>query len=165
MRFQSSPHFIGHGGVIAGEAIKTAFAEADVILNVGCRYSSWIGDELGPLARRHHRLINISIDSSSLGAPALHEVAMVADASLALADLLAALGAAPQMACEGNWLPRMRAVRAGYDAALAEMAQEQGEVMHPAALAQAIAHALPRRLGRVCRRPHHVLEQRLHPGA
>ena len=139
----SSPHFIGHGGIIAGQAIKTAFEEADVILNVGCRYSSWMWDDMGPLARRHHRLININIDPSSLGAPALHEVAMVADAGMALADLLEALGAAPQIACDANWLARMRTVRAGYDAALAAMAQEQGEVMHPAALAQAIAQALP----------------------
>ncbi len=157
----SSPNFIGHGGIIAGQAVKTAFEEADVILNVGCRYSSWMWDELGPLARRHHRLINVNIDASALGSPALHEVAMVADAGLALADLLAALGTAPQIACEDNWLPRMRAVRAGYDAALAAMAHEptsradnlqgggsgQGaktsEPMHPAALAQAIAHALP----------------------
>jgi thiamine pyrophosphate-dependent acetolactate synthase large subunit-like protein len=139
----SSPHFIGHGGIIAGEAIKTAFEEADVILNIGCRYSSWMWDEMGPLARRHHRLININIDPSALGAPALHEVAMVADAGQALADLLAALGAAPQIAFEGDWLARMRTVRAGYDAALAAMAQEQGEVMHPAALAQAIAQAMP----------------------
>ena len=161
----SSPHFIGHGGIIAGQAIKTVFEEADVILNVGCRYSSWMWDEMGPLARRHHRLININIDASSLGAPALHEVAMVADAQLALADLLTALRAAGPLAVEADWLGRMREVRAGYDAALAAMAHAQpnqdrnapsdgsqsrigeggqgGEPMHPAALAQAIAQALP----------------------
>jgi thiamine pyrophosphate-dependent acetolactate synthase large subunit-like protein len=142
----SSPHFIGHGGIIAGQVIKTVFEEADVILNIGCRYSSWMWDEHGPLARRSHRLININIDSSALGAPALHEVAMVADAGLALADLLETLGAAPQLACESHWLTRMRAARAGYDAALAAMAQEPVDpngVMHPAALAQAIANALP----------------------
>ena len=168
----SSPYFIGHGGIIAGQAIKTAFEEADVILNVGCRYSSWMWDEMGPLARRHHRLININIDASSLGAPALHEVAIVADAGLALADLLTALGAARPFAVEVDWLGRMRAVRARYDAALAAMAHEppngdndlqgdnlrdhdgqgagsarrdgqDGKPMHPAALAQAVAQALP----------------------
>ncbi len=148
----NSPHFIGHGGIIAGEAVKTAFEQADVILNVGCRYSSWMWDEHGPLARRHHRLININIDSSALGAPALHEVAMVADAGLALADLMAelqadlqaALGTGMQMAWEGDWLQRNRATRARYDAALDAMAQDSSnEVMHPAALAKAVADALP----------------------
>ena len=144
----SSPHFIGHGGIIAGQAIKTVFEEADVILNIGCRYSSWMWDERGPLARRLHRLININVDASSLGAPALHEVAMVADAGLALADLLTELGAAGSFAVEVGWLGRMRAVRAAYDTALAAMARSEpgdvaGEPMHPAALAQVIAQALP----------------------
>ncbi len=139
----SSLHFIGHGGIIAGQPVKTAFEEADVILNVGCRYSSWMWDEMGPLARRHHRLININIDPSALGAPALHEVAMVADAGAALADLLAAMGHAPQIACESDWLARMRGVRATYDAGLRAMAREAHDVMHPAALAQAIAEAMP----------------------
>ena len=75
-----SPHFIGHGGIIGGDAIPRAFAEADVILSVGCRFSSWMWDEHGPLARRQHRLININIDPAALGAPAVHEVALQADA-------------------------------------------------------------------------------------
>jgi thiamine pyrophosphate-dependent acetolactate synthase large subunit-like protein len=148
----SSPHFIGHGGIIAGEAVRVAFEQADVILNLGCRYSSWMWDERGPMARRHHQLININTDPSSLGAPALHEVAMVADVGMALADVLAALDATPAIHCESDWLARMRGVRAGYNAALATMARDvaQGdqseqddETMHPAALAQAIADAMP----------------------
>jgi acetolactate synthase-1/2/3 large subunit len=139
----ASPHFIGHGGLIAGAAVKAAFEEADVILSVGCRFSSWMWDERGPFARRHHRLVNINIDPSALGHPALHEVAMQADASLALADLLAALGPAPRLSVDVQWLPRMRAARAAYDEKLAAMAAEPGEVMHPAALAKAVADALP----------------------
>ncbi|WP_298929503.1 thiamine pyrophosphate-binding protein [uncultured Ramlibacter sp.] len=138
-----SPHFIGHGGLIAGDSVKEAFAQADVILSLGCRFSSWMWDAHGPFARRSHRLINVNTDPSALGQPALHEVAMVADAGLALADLLQALGPEPALAVEADWLPRMRAVRAGYDAKLAAMAQETQEVMHPAALAAAIGDALP----------------------
>jgi len=33
-----SPHFIGHGGLISGDAVRTAFEDSDVILSVGCRY-------------------------------------------------------------------------------------------------------------------------------
>ena len=139
----ASPHFIGHGGLIAGAAVKAAFEEADVILSVACRFSSWMCDERGPFARRHHRMININIDPSALGHPALHEVAMQADAGLALADLLAALGPAPRLSVDAQWLPRVRAVRAAYEEKLAAMAAEPGEVMHPAALAKAVAEALP----------------------
>lgn len=142
----NSPHFIGHGGLIAGEAVKQAFAQADVVLSIGCRFSSWMWDERGPLARRTHRVISINTDPSALGAPVLHEVAMLADASLALEDLLAALGTTPALAVDQTWLPGIRALRAQYDARLAQMTQEAQETdatMHPAALAQAIARALP----------------------
>jgi thiamine pyrophosphate-dependent acetolactate synthase large subunit-like protein len=143
----SSPHFIGHGGLIAGEAVRQAFEQADVILSVGCRYSSWMWDEKGPFARRQHRLVNINIDPSALGHPALHEVALQADAALALDDLLAALGNSPALHVETSWLGQRRAARATYESALNAMANERTEateVMHPAALAKAIADALPK---------------------
>jgi acetolactate synthase-1/2/3 large subunit len=138
-----SPHFIGHGGLIAGDAVRAAFDGADVILSVGCRYSSWMWDERGAFARRDHRTIAINIDPSALGHPALHEVAMQADARLALDDLLVALGEGALPAIDAGWLESVRAVRATYEAKLAAMAAEDSEVMHPAALAKAIAAAMP----------------------
>ncbi|MBO9513683.1 MAG: thiamine pyrophosphate-binding protein, partial [Variovorax sp.] len=135
--------FIGHGGLIAGDAVRAAFEGADVILCVGCRFSSWMWDERGAFARRHHRTIAINLDPSALGHPALHEVAMQADARLALDDLLAALGDDPPRAMEAGWRERVRAVRAAYEDRLGAMAAETGEVMHPAALARAVADALP----------------------
>ena len=141
----ASAHFIGHGGIIAGDAVRHAFEQADVIVSVGCRWSSWMWDERGALARRHHQLININIDPSALGHPAMHAVAMQADAGEALRDLLAALdGHTP---CSGEWLAGVRQVRAGYESKLAAMAAdtslEAGGTMHPAALARAVADAMP----------------------
>lgn len=135
-----SPHFIGHGGIIAGEAVRWAFEHADVVLAVGCRWSSWLWDEQGPLARRSHQVIAINIDPAALGHPVPHAVAMQADAALALADLVAACSPG---AVDPEWLPQARAVRAKYEEQLAQLASERGPVMHPAALAQAIADALP----------------------
>jgi thiamine pyrophosphate-dependent acetolactate synthase large subunit-like protein len=137
------PHFIGHGGLIAGEAVKVAFERADVILSLGCRYSSWMWDERGPFARRQHRLVNVNIDPSALGQPAVHEVAMQADARQALQDLLAGWTADCAGNVEPGWLAQVRAVRAGYERKLAAMADDRDDTMHPAALARAIAHALP----------------------
>jgi acetolactate synthase-1/2/3 large subunit len=136
------PAFIGHGGLIAGDAVLQAFAGADVIVALGCRFSSWLWDEHGPLARRDHALINVNIDPSALGSPALHAVALQADAQLALADLLQALPAQLPLLDRG-WLPALRAVRAAYDGRLVQMATETGPVMHPAALALAVGRALP----------------------
>lgn len=138
-----SAHFVGHGGLIAGDALRQAFDEADVVLALGCRFSSWLWDEAGPLVRRHHKLINVNVDASALGAPALHEVALLADAKAALADLLAALDGAP-LQVEPGWMPRLRQARQAYEARLEQMARGDGDpVMHPAALARAIGAALP----------------------
>ena len=135
-------HFIGHGGIISGTALLEAFERADVVLALGCRFSSWMWDQHGPLVRRSHQLINVNIDPSALGAPAVHSVALQADAKLALDDLLASLpdGAS---ATQADWLPSLKASRAADEKTLAAMAQETEAVMHPAALAQALADALP----------------------
>lgn len=138
-----SPHFVGHGGIIGGDALHTALAEADVILSIGCRFSSWMWDERGALAGRRQRLININIDPLALGAPALHEVAIQADADLALSDILDALSGDAGLAVEEDWLVRLRDQRLAYDAQFARMT-EAGDVMHPAALSRAIAQVLPR---------------------
>ena len=138
-----SPHFIGQGGLIAGEPVLQALMQADVILSLGCRWSSWLWDEHGPLARRRHRLININTDPAALGAPALHEVAMPADAGLALADLIAALAEAGRLQGDPAWLPGLQAHYASYAAKLEALADDAGAVMHPAALARAVARALP----------------------
>lgn len=137
------PSFIGHGGLIAGDAVREAFARADVIVAIGCRFSSWMWDEHGPFARREHALINLNLDPSALGSPALHTVAMQADAKHALDDLLAALTGKP-VATEADWLARLRDVRAAYDAKLATMPAQTESPMHPAALAHALGRALPR---------------------
>lgn len=137
-----SPHFIGHGGIIGGDAVHAAFAQADVILAAGCRFSSWMWDRHGPLARRHHKLININIDPAALGAPALHQIAIQADAELALADLLVALTHS-RMATDPEWLPGLRRVRRDYCDKLERMGQGASTPMHPAALGRAIAAALP----------------------
>ena len=138
-----SQHFIGHGGIIAGAPVWKAFAEADVVLAIGCRHSSWMWDSGGPLARRAQRMISINLDPLALGHPVLHDVALQADALAALNDLLEALGPDPRLAVEDGWLARLVAARADYRAGLDRMADDADPVMHPAALARAIADALP----------------------
>lgn len=139
-----SPHWIGHGGIIAGDAVVSAFEQADTILSLGCRYSSWMWDEQGALARRDRHHININTDASALGLSVLHEIGLAADANLALQDLLLALGERPVLAVQNGWLDQLRGLRSDYDTRLAAMAQDDGEpVMHPAALAHAVAQALP----------------------
>jgi thiamine pyrophosphate-dependent acetolactate synthase large subunit-like protein len=139
----SHPAFIGHGGLIAGDAVLQVFDQADVIIAIGCRFSSWMWDERGPLARRQHALININIDPEALGSPALHQVGIQADARAALQDVLAALQMSPGVNTSPGWLASLRATRSVYEKKLADMAADINPVMHPAALAQALGQALP----------------------
>jgi acetolactate synthase-1/2/3 large subunit len=133
-----SPHWIGHGGLIAGPATHRAFAEADVVLAVGCRFSSWLWDEHGPLVRPAQALINVNIDPAALGAPALHQVALLADAREALADLLAALPAQPA-GVDPAWLPGLHDQHAAHLQAMrTNAAADADPLMHPAALADAV---------------------------
>ena len=71
----------------------------------------------------HHRHVNINIDPAALGAPALHEVALQADAGLALADLLAALGNAGDL----RRRRRLAAVAAEPARAIRAQARRDGE--------------------------------------
>ncbi len=138
-----SPHFIGHGGIIGGDAWQRAFAEADVVLAIGCRFSSWMWNEHGPLSGNGARLVSINIDPEVLGEPALHQLGIVADARAALDDLLAALPAAQPSSERAAWLQQLRSIDAAYRDRLRTLAADTGEPMHPAALAQRLAAALP----------------------
>ncbi len=138
-----SPHFVGHGGLIAGPALRAAIERADVVLSVGCRWSSWMWDEHGPFVRRSQHHINVNTDPAALGAPALHTLALQADAGEALRDLLGALGSGP-LSSAADWLASARAARRAYEDELAQLAADAAEPMHPAALARAIGAALPR---------------------
>lgn len=139
-----SQHFIGHGGLIAGAALRHALESADVVLALGCRFSSWLWDERGPLVslRRGQTLINVNIDPTALGQPALHQLALHADAREALHDLLQVLRSKTPNT-DPDWMPGLRRRRADDEALLNRLAVEPGEAMHPAALARAIGHALP----------------------
>lgn len=137
------PHFVGQGGLIAGPAVRAAFERADVVLSIGCRHSSWLWDEHGPFVRLAQRHVNVNIDPSALGTPALHDIGLQADAGEALRDLLAAIGTA-SVAAEADWLASAHAARASYDDELAALAEDTAMPMHPAALARSIGAALPR---------------------
>lgn len=138
----SSPYFIGHGGIIGGDAITMALKEADVILAVGCRFSSWLWDENGALTNNGAKLININIDPAGMGGNARHSVAIWADATSAMTDLIDALGNRP-MPERSGWLEKVRQVHDSYRLKLQTRDEEGNDVMHPGRLAEAIGAALP----------------------
>ncbi len=87
------PRFIGDGGWLGGNAVMQALREADVIVAVGCRFSSWLGLGKPPVipAESQHKIIQIDIDPTELGQKVPLEIGIAGDAETVLADLLLAL--------------------------------------------------------------------------
>ena len=114
------------------------------MLSLGCRWSSWLWDRRGPLLRPGQPHVAVNTNASALGHPATHTVALWADARATLQDLLAALDDGTTAATTApGWLAQARAPRLAHEARLAQLAADTTQPMHPAALAQAIAQALP----------------------
>jgi acetolactate synthase-1/2/3 large subunit len=164
---RSSPATAGTSSVtaalIAGDAVKRAFDEADAIVAIGCRFSSWMWDERGPVrappspARQHqHR-------SVVLGAPALHEVAMQADAGSPWPTCCRALGDAPA-AGAADWLPALKAVRTDYEARLAANGRRRRRPDAPGSAGAGGGRGAAARCHRRLRpRPHQLLDNDLTP--
>lgn len=136
------PGFIGQGGCIGGPAIETALAEADVILAVGCRFSSWLWNEDGMVGGAGARIIQINSEPTHLGRNARLAVGLCADARLSLRQLLDTLPADPERAAPRAWRRRLVAEYHAYLDELGRLGGEDG-AMHPAELARSIAAALP----------------------
>lgn len=140
----ADPRFFGHGGVIGGEAVPRAMAEADVVLAVGSRFSSWLWGGSDPIvgSRPGQLLIHVDVDPGEIGRLRVPEIGLRGDARAVLAQLLAALPA-PGAAADPAWVESLVAEHRAYRESLAAMAASPGEAMHPAALSAAIDAALP----------------------
>lgn len=132
------PAFFGHGGTIGGPAVQRALREADVILLLGMRVSSWFWHKGQWLGTPGQVIIQVDSDPEVLGQNVPLALGIQADASATVRALLAACqgrGAADPAWREGlavEW----RRYQAGLDA------PTDGQLMHPAALARAIGQAI-----------------------
>lgn len=88
-----SPHFFGDGGWLGGSAVLQALQEADVILAVGCHFSSWLGLGKPPVMTGFpsQKVIHVDIDPSRLGEQVATEIGIAGDAKSVLSDLLLAV--------------------------------------------------------------------------
>ncbi len=138
----ADPRFFGHGGVIGGEAIVRAMAEADVVLSVGCRFSSWLWTGVGPAVAGWPRqeLIQIDVDPSSIGRLRAVSVGLAGDARAVLGQLLEAVG---RGAADATWVDSLVDEHRSARAAMLAAATPVNGTMHPAALADALGRALP----------------------
>jgi len=135
------PLSMGYADPALNHAVHPAFREADLFLVVGKRIDYRLalgGARLFPPAAR---FIQIDIHPEELGLNRPLEVAICADARLALEALTAAAGEAPWPA--KPWLDRLRGLRRDWESGLAAAASDRAAPMHPAAFFRELKAALP----------------------
>ncbi len=145
---RGSPVHIGSGGVLAGTAMTLACREADLIVGIGCKFSSFIPVNKPPSypLPAGQRIVQIDIDGESLGRSAPLALGLVGDARATLEVLQQALRGR-RLAMQPDWLARLQAERSAYLARVNALADERttpgGVRLNEAAFARAIARLLP----------------------
>lgn len=79
---KESATFIGCGGILAGHGAVKALKEADVILSVGCKFSTWMPVNKIPAYPpvEGQKIIQVDIDNEVLGRSVPTSLGLVADA-------------------------------------------------------------------------------------
>lgn len=123
-----SPHNIGSGGFLGGSAQVQALQQADVILAVGCKFSTWTLIDKLPLYPRSatQRIIQIDIDPAQIGKAVRVDLGIVSDARPALEKLAARLHGAA-FSLDPHWMPGLAAALAAYRDKVAAIADSPGE--------------------------------------
>ncbi len=146
----ASPSHIGSAGVLAGSAMVRACQEADLILAVGCKFSSWIPVNKPPKYNvpAGQQIIQIDIDDSMLGKNAPLSLGLVGDARESLQLIVDALGKTPALAADRTWIASLQADYQGYRAqvdAIADSKYTAGtQIANSAALMREVARLAPR---------------------
>jgi thiamine pyrophosphate-dependent acetolactate synthase large subunit-like protein len=138
------PHLVGQGGVVFGDSVLRALREADVVLAVGCRFSSWLWDGMHPAGAENpeQQLVHLDRDPTVIGRLRPATVGLVGDARAVLDQLLQALPGAGRRS-DPVWRAGLRAEHLAHGAHVAALGADEDGVMHPAQLARAIAESLP----------------------
>lgn len=139
------PHLVGQGGLVFGDSVLRALRDADVVLAVGCRFSSWLWDGMHPAGSDTpgQRLIHLDRDPAVIGRLRPAAVGLVGDARAVLAQLLSELGASAAGAADPDWRLGLRDEHLSHRARIAGLGAGDTDLMHPAQLARALGDALP----------------------
>ena len=132
------PLFAGQGGVIGGPALIRAATEADVVLTVGMRTSSWWwrnGESLIGGARV------VSINTDNARTSTATELAIHGDAQETLEQLWSVLGSTEPLPAT-DWAREVRADYLAHRDRLNELAQDVAAPAHPAALASRLGELI-----------------------
>lgn len=139
---------VGSGGVFGGPPVFDACAEADVILAIGCKFSTWIPIHKPPAftVPAGQKIIQIDINSDQVGKNAPATLGLVGDARETLLCLAAAM-ANNQPQIDQDWASSLQEKRTTYLAELeaiadAEHTDERG-ILNTAAISRRLMSLVP----------------------
>ena len=134
-----SPAFIGQGGFVGGPAVLRALREGDLLLAVGCRFSSFMWTDGPPrwTDAPARKLIHIDIDPQMLGQNVPLTLGLQGDARRTLEGLIEELGS-HQGSCDHRWTASLAAEYRQHIDELVLSGAANSREMHPAALARAV---------------------------
>lgn len=137
--------YFGTSGWLGGAAVIKALSEADLIIAVGCRFSSWLGLGKPPIlgTADTQKIIHVDIDPANIGMNAPAELGIVSDAKEFLQDLYLELeGSKMPVADWQKWSAELVAAYKEYMLSLTELAKQVSTPMNEATALQALAGAL-----------------------
>ncbi len=139
------PDFIGHGGSLGGVPVCRALSEADVVLAVGCRFSSWLRQDGKPITRGlpAQQIIQIDQDPTMIGRAQAVSLGLVGDAKLVLQQILAALSPTGGTQVDRSWIDSLVQAQAERRAELELLAGNNEPGLHPAYVAREFGRWLP----------------------
>ena len=139
---------VGSGGILGGDAVVKVFAEADLVLAIGCKISSWMPLNKPPLygSPKGQKLIQVDLSERTMGRNMKADIAIVADAREFLDRLREAL-ADIALAADAEWAREIVAAHTAYRGVVDGVADavftDGTEILNEAAVARSIAALLP----------------------
>jgi acetolactate synthase-1/2/3 large subunit len=133
--------FFGAGGWLGGNAVIKALQEADVVLAIGCRFSTWVGYGRPPImGGSKQRIIHVDIDSESIGQNTDVALGIVADAKAFLRDIAEIQKAEKQaFKLDPKWHKELLNEFKGYMEQAVGIANTDSEPMNQATVSKEVA--------------------------
>jgi acetolactate synthase-1/2/3 large subunit len=141
--------YIGSGGVIAGKGALEALQTADVILAVGCKFSTWtIVDKRPRFAKpAGQKIVQLDIDPEAIGKAVAVDIGLVGDAAETLRALADRMDEGGPFALDLGWRDKLRRTYLAYRGEVDQIANTKvvgaPELPNEATLARALTATLP----------------------
>ena len=134
--------FFGASGWLGGDAVMKALREADVVLAIGCRFSTWVGYGRPPvMGGPQQKIIHVDIQSERIGQNPEIALGIVSDAKTFLQDILAMVKEEKKKSfkMDSNWPKSLIAAYKAYIGKAEEIANTPSTPMNQATLAKEVA--------------------------